>query len=200
MAREVAQRLLSEELSPSERTRVLLEGASSLLRVPRRAKAAPQTGSELSPAERRQLSQWLRRRVKAEQAAVSECMHLAQKARDELTRAIFRQIASDSLRHAEIVASLASYLDRGVLSPTTTGVTRAEILHLIAAEEKAEAGGLPPEVGHLQGTMAVLLASMGADERKHDEILSRLLALEATASPRGASRRGRRGPSRRSAP
>jgi rubrerythrin len=113
--------------------------------------------------------------VRAEQAAVSMCMRLAQRARDELTRAILRQIASDSLRHAEIVASLAPYLDRGITEAHASGITRKEIEVLIEGERRAEAGADVVTAGDLGGTMRLLIASMEADERKHTDLLQGLL-------------------------
>jgi uncharacterized protein len=196
LAREVAERLLAERRTPMERTGLLLEGARALSigpprRTTRGARRAAPEASLLSPGEARELVHWLRERVRSEQAAVAGCMQLAQRARDELTRAIFRQIASDSLRHAEIVASLASYLERGVERTSTTGVTREDIERLIDAERDAESGPQPAGVRRLGGTMGVLLQSMGADERKHDEILARLLEIEA------AGRSEADGPARR---
>jgi len=123
----------------------------------------------------RQLAKWLRLRVRAEQVAVTQCMRLAQRARDELTRTILRQIASDSLRHAEIVASLAGYIDRGVSGAFASGITRKEVEALIESERKAEAQADSELARHLQGTMAILVASMEADERKHAELLRGLL-------------------------
>jgi uncharacterized protein len=102
-------------------------------------------------------------------------MRLAQRARDELTRALLRQIASDSLRHAEIVASLAPYLDRGVSSAYVSGITRSEVEALIEGERRAEQEADSELAGHLRGTMAILVASMEADERKHAELLRDIL-------------------------
>ncbi len=117
----------------------------------------------------------LRERIGAEQAAVSACMNLAQRAGDELTRAIFRQIASDSLRHAEIVASLASYLDSGVDRTFASGVTRSDVEILIRQEHEAERKAAVEIRNHVGGVMAVLVESMEADERKHEELLQGLL-------------------------
>jgi hypothetical protein len=102
-------------------------------------------------------------------------MRLAQKARDELTRAVFRQIASDSLRHAEIVASLTTYLDRGTSNVYASGITPREVRDLIDREREAEtevADGTGPPIG---GLLALLLESMEADERKHARMLQGLL-------------------------
>jgi predicted transcriptional regulator len=157
--------------------------------------AAPAPGSarsgELPPALARKVPGWLRNRIVGEQNAVAECMRLAQRSRDELTRALFRQIASDSLRHAEIVASLAAYLDRGLASSPPTGITRSDIEHLIRREHEAEATSdvdLGPELG---GVMRILWDSMEADERKHELLLGKLLdAADAPADRPAPRRRG----------
>ncbi|EQD42876.1 hypothetical protein B1A_15745, partial [mine drainage metagenome] len=122
-----------------------------------------------------EFARFLRARITLEQTAVADCMRLAQKSRDELTRAIFRQIASDSLRHAEIVASIASYLDRGLHRTVATGITRADIDRLIAKEREAESRTAPGMAAELGGVLAILWESMESDERKHEVLLARLL-------------------------
>ena len=183
-ARRVARRTI-EELVKAQETgrktaRIILEGAAALSELSDASAAGRDTplGRQRvgMPAEQlRQLAQWLRHRVKVEQVAVTQCMRLAQRARDELTRAVLRQIASDSLRHAEIVASLAPYVDRGVTEALTSGITRREIEALIESERAAEGDAEVEASRHLRGTMAVLLASMEADERKHSTLLRSLL-------------------------
>jgi uncharacterized protein len=140
---------------------------------------SPSPPDALSVAVRRKMPGWLRNRIAGEQNAVAECMRLAQRSRDELTRALFRQIASDSLRHAEIVASLAANLDRGVASSAPSGITRSDVEDLIRREHEAEATSavdLGPELG---GVMRILWDSMEADERKHEQLLEKLLAAAA---------------------
>lgn len=182
-ARSIARRTIEELIEAQEAgrgaTRPVLEGASALSelsesvggheRLPKRPTDTTE-GPQL-----RELARWLRERVKAEQVAVTQCMRLAQRARDELTRALLRQIASDSLRHAEIVASLAPYIDRGVSGAYASGITRKEIEALIEGERRAEAQADSASAHRLQGTMAILIASMEADERKHAELLRGLL-------------------------
>ena len=182
-ARSIARRTMEELIAAQEAgrgaTRPVLEGAAALAELSESAEGrerAPKRLSESSEGPQlRELARWLRERVKAEQVAVTHCMRLAQKARDELTRALLRQIASDSLRHAEIVASLAPYIDRGVAGAYASGITRKEIEALIEGERRAEAQADSASSHRLQGTMAVLIASMEADERKHAELLRGLL-------------------------
>lgn len=160
-------------------TRMVLEAAAALSEIPEAAErrgpgGGPPPPTGVSP-ELRRLGKWLRQRVKAEQVAVTQCMRLAQRARDELTRALLRQIASDSLRHAEIVASLVPYIDRGVSGAFASGITRKEVESLIEGERQAEAQADSESARYLRGTMAILIASMEADERKHADLLRGLL-------------------------
>jgi hypothetical protein len=187
LARHSAQQLLEVGGGPH----VVLEAAITLgdpLAPGQEDRVRGSTGGT-GPEARRDVPRWLRNRIVGEQNAVAECMRLAQHSRDELTRALFRQIASDSLRHAEIVASLAAYLDRGITSSVPTGITRADVEHLIRREHEAEEtseSGLGPELG---GVMRILWDSMEADERKHELLLQRL--LEAGLLDGGGSRSAR---------
>ena len=191
LARQTAQQLRGG----SAGSRVVLEAAITLGErlgaASRRPKATDK--DRLSAELRRKVPGWLRDRIAGEQSAVVECMRLAQRSRDELTRALFRQIASDSLRHAEIVASLAAYLDRGVASSAPTGITRADVERLIGREHAAEATSeidLGPELG---GMMRILWDSMESDERKHEHLLQLMLETELAdrVAGRSAARRTR---------
>ncbi len=193
IARTAAERLAAGTVPDAERLSVVLEAAREL------ASAVPVSGSRAPPrgsakenvAESRALTRALRQRIGTEQSAVTECMRLAQKSRDELTRAVFRQIAADSLRHAEIVASIQTYLDRGIHRPLASGVTRDDLERLIARERDAEVdpwsgSGIP-----LRGVMAVLWESMESDERKHTVLLDAMLRegfADPAHEPRGRSR------------
>ncbi len=187
-ARQTAELLLAAESPGSSaspqalllaRSADLASGGLGALHGPARPKG--ETPSDRARRVRSTVHR-LRRRVVVEQAAVADCMRLAQKARDELTRAIFRQLASDSLRHAEIVASLTTYLDRGITDARVSGVHRREVERLIERERAAEEGTGASLVGQFGGVMALLVASMEADERKHEELLSGLLGRGFDAS------------------
>lgn len=175
VAHSVAQRLLDLPTGRSAPPRLLLEGAAELAERSGASGAEPPDSAPSEAVVDRNLVGALRRRVTGEQAAVTGCMQLAQKARDELTRAIFRQIASDSLRHAEIVAALAAHFDRGDVSTYASGITKRDVERLIEADKNAEKEGADLS-RWFGGTMGLLAASMEADERKHDELLRGLLA------------------------
>ena len=186
IARSTAQQLME---SPGG-TQLVLEAAIALGDLYGRSGSGPRPGPAPSARSgiRREAPRWLSKRIAGEQNAVAECMRLAQRSRDELTRALFRQIASDSLRHAEIVASLAAYLDRGVNSSIPTGITRADVEHLIQQEHEAEekdGNDLGPDLG---GVMRILWDSMEADERKHELLLQKLLAADLSDGGRPSTR------------
>ena len=198
-ALRIAHRSAQQLMAGSAGARTVLEASIALgERVPPKARTPAETTNDtLSPELRRKIPGWLRDRIAGEQNAVAECMRLAQRSRDELTRALFRQIASDSLRHAEIVASLAAYLDRGVASSAPTGITRADVEALIQKEHEAEATSeieLGPELG---GMMRILWESMESDERKHERLLE--LLLEAGLVTGAAERKPSRGRGRAAA-
>jgi predicted transcriptional regulator len=189
-ARRLARRTAQQLMAGAVGSRAVLEAAIALgerVRPPDPRATSGATSEELSPVLRRKIPGWLRDRIAGEQNAVAECMRLAQRSRDELTRALFRQIASDSLRHAEIVASLAAYLDRGVSTSAPTGITRADVEDLIRREHEAEETSeidLGPELG---GMMRILWESMESDEKKHERLLE--LLLDAGLVDRGTDRK-----------
>jgi predicted transcriptional regulator len=186
IVRRAAQRLLSSR-EGTDASEVLLETAMALSGTPRRRRR-PGTPSPAAAERRtRANSAWIRRRIAGEQAAVTECMRLAQRSRDELTRAVFRQIASDSLRHAEIVAALAAYLDRGVSRTVPSGITRRDVHRLIAREHAAEQSSEGDPGARFGGVMRILWESMESDERKHDRLLDLLLRTEFPSDPAGPS-------------
>lgn len=199
VARSVAQELIVTDHPREYSAGLILDAARAIAgAVPAERKHASPERRDVAPRPvDRAISDFLRRRIALEQGAVADCMRLAQKSRDELTRAIFRQIASDSLRHAEIVASLASYLDRGLHATVATGVTRADVERMIRKEHEAESGsvrGLDDELG---GVMSILWESMESDERKHEVLLEHLLTPGLLPGGEPAPQGHRRAPHRR---
>ncbi len=184
-AREIARRTADRLISGAGAPRVLLEAAIELEEVLGGSTARPSGDAApgLSVELQRKIPNWLRHRIAGEQNAVAECMRLAQRSRDELTRALFRQIASDSLRHAEIVASLAAYLDRGVTSSAPTGIDRTDVEALIQREHEAEASNEIDLGRELGGMLRILWESMESDELKHERLLELLLRDGLAAPP-----------------
>jgi predicted transcriptional regulator/rubrerythrin len=191
IARSSAQQLSSLAGPSAQTIEILLDTARELAEVggAHDQRVTHPSGSRVGGVSARDLSRALHHRIQIEQSAVVECMRLAQKSRDELTRAVFRQIAADSLRHAEIVASIQTYLDRGLDRSMASGVAREDIVRLITQEREAEAKGPVDPGAQFGGMMSVLWESMEADERKHEALLDRMLATGFPATKPTHARR-----------
>ena len=174
IAHRAASSLAGSRHGAKTSAKVVLEAALEVASKGESPKSPGETGPAAARIDRRAVRR-LHARVAAEQEAVAGCMQLAQKARDELTRAIFRQIASDSLRHAEIVASLAVYLEAGTNRSLASGIDRADVEGLIRQEHEAEGEGIGSSELGLGGVMKLLVQSMSDDEKKHDRLLQGLL-------------------------
>ncbi|EQD60404.1 hypothetical protein B1B_07802, partial [mine drainage metagenome] len=98
LIRQAAQELATTPEPQRPASTVILEVALKCAALEERGPGP--TERNLDRPRESMLRHRLRARIRAEQRAVADCMWLAQKSRDELTRAVFRQIASDSLRHA----------------------------------------------------------------------------------------------------
>jgi len=175
IAHRTAVALLETPKKAPPAVRLVLEAASQVAEAVGRERGGARPVGSAGRVDRSVLKR-LHQRVAAEQAEVTACMHLAQRARDELTRAIFRQIASDSLRHAEIVASLAIYLEAGTTRSLVSGIDRSEVEGLIRREHEAEGEGGDNLSTGLRGVMKLLAQSMADDESKHERLLTGLLA------------------------
>jgi|HubBroStandDraft_1064217.scaffolds.fasta_scaffold33751_2 rubrerythrin/DNA-binding transcriptional regulator YdaS (Cro superfamily) len=196
VARNAAQQLGALPGPSADSLQILLDTARGLAEVaglPGR-RTRPLGAGRPGGVTSRELSRELHHRIQIEQSAVTECMRLAQKSRDELTRSVFRQIAADSLRHAEIVASIQTYLERGLDRSMASGVAREDIVRLITREREAEAKGAIDVGAQFGGIMSVLWESMEADERKHEALLDRMLSTGFPEERRTSSIRTRRPP------
>lgn len=111
------------------------------------------------------------RRIKLEELAAKKALDIASKTNDEVVRSVLRQIASDSLRHAEIL----TLISRGPGAPQVATESRIDarlIEELEKYESEAEEKGLG-ELMRLFDDPAVLalLTSIELDERKHKTML-----------------------------
>lgn len=168
--------LLKGSLSRSE----LYDAALSLWRI-LEAEEPGGEKMELAPSrkedERSKLLQSLRERVQAEQESAEEFMRAAMSLKDDLTRMIFRMIASDCIRHADILMTLISAIERGELV-SVDQLKNIDLSRLLEKEEKAHIRSLNEVKGLLpSGLAAILVELIQDDERKHSRILKRLKIL-----------------------
>ena len=139
-----------------------------------------------SPVSRsNQVAENLIDRMQEEQLAAQRNMALAVATNDEVARTIFRQIASDSIRHAEIISFLLGLenseakrkVDRRMLKEEI-----AQIESMIRGEESATEE--PIRLRGLDQVLKLLLRSIDIDEEKHKMLLKGLLSINKSINKR----------------
>lgn len=121
----------------------------------------------------------LRNRMAAEQEAAEIFLSEAIKAKDDLVRLLLRQVASDSIRHADIVQATISAVERDLTDGELPNPAR--LRQLQQQEEKSHSHGFE-EVKKLlrSNVVKILLESIEADEAKHDIIIGKLAELASS--------------------
>ncbi len=117
-------------------------------------------------------------RLQEEQLAAQRNMALAVGTTDEVSRSIYRQIASDSIRHAEIVSfilSLPKNDEKRKINRRMLQEDIAQIEAMIRGEESATEE--PIKLRGLDPALKLLLQSMDIDEEKHKILLKGLLSI-----------------------
>ncbi len=155
-------------------TRHFLRAAEKIL------KRIPKANTQQAPYSKHTIDlKWLevlRDRLHEEQKAASDSMSFANKCEDELMKALFRQIATDSLRHADIVSILINYCQHPDLFEKQLP-SLDEVNKLIEQEEAADEASISPLKRMLGNNARLLIESIEADERKHVLLLKGLKAI-----------------------
>lgn len=132
---------------------------------------------EVEEHSKQKLLRILRERAQAEHEAAEEFMKAAVGLRSEFTKMLFRQIAGDSIKHADILMATISMLERGGEIKIDVP-KRSELIALLEKEEVAHIHSLDDVKQYLPHRLVkVLLEAVEADERKHARILRSLLEL-----------------------
>lgn len=121
--------------------------------------------------------EFLCRRVQAEQESAEEFMRAAISLGDDLARMIFRALASDCLRHAGILMTLISAIERGG-AVDISQLKNVDVESLLRKEEKAHIRSLE-EVEKLlpEGFSTLLVEFIKSDEEKHSKVLRRIINM-----------------------
>ncbi|MEM4648602.1 MAG: hypothetical protein QXK09_01305, partial [Nitrososphaerota archaeon] len=127
--------------------------------------------------ETARILEFLRRRVQAEQESAEEFMRAAISLRDDLARMIFRALASDCLRHADILMTLISAIEGGGAIDLSQ-LRRVDVETLLRKEEEAHIESLE-EVEELlpRGFSTLLVEFIKSDEEKHSKVLRMIMNL-----------------------
>jgi rubrerythrin len=118
----------------------------------------------------------LRERLQLELKAAQKCLDLANRTRDDYSKLLLRMIASDSIRHADIVSQLMSWLESGH-QPEYEPPARELLNEMLAIEDKASESTLRKSVRIPHAVAMLLLESIDMDEEKHDRVVGKMLKI-----------------------
>jgi uncharacterized protein len=128
--------------------------------------------------ERDEALKILRARLRLELTAAEKYLELSNQTADDYSKMLLRMIASDSIRHGDVVSQVISWLEAGKDSEfEMPGKTILE--SLIALEDSAQEASLSESI-HIGHPIARLLFQwIDADEKKHEKIVSKMLKLQS---------------------
>ena len=153
----------SELLETARQVMVMSSGASIV-------------SSQSEGSERDAVTELLRGRLKLELTAAEKYLELANQTSDDHTKLLLRMIASDSIRHGDVVSQIMSWLAAG--SESVGPIPDEELLRsVLSIEGSAGEASLRDTVKVDHPVVRLLLEWIDLDEDKHEKIVSRLLSL-----------------------
>lgn len=126
--------------------------------------------------KRNQSLDLLRDRLQLELTAAEKYLELANKTTDDHTKLLFRMIASDSIRHGDVVSQIITWLEAGRESEGTIP-DEALLKSMLSIEDSASEASLRESVDVDHPVARLLLQWIDIDENKHGQIVSSLLDL-----------------------
>ncbi len=142
----------------------LLDAAKQIISLKKGLRIQPKIKGELT-----ELAALLNSRRALELKTAQQCLKATDNLRDELVELLFRQIASDSLRHADIVSHILARLDK-LNEPQFTDA-ELSILRQVLKVEDASIDSRLDYLKECSPTVKALLASIDLDEDKHTKVL-----------------------------
>ncbi len=126
----------------------------------------------------------LRERLQLELAAAEQYLQLANRTTDDYTKLLLRMIASDSIRHGDVVSQVISWLESdGRREFELPG--RDLLESVLALEDSAKEVSLRDSVKVDHPVARILLESIDIDEAKHGKMVAKMLAVNAASGVRG---------------
>lgn len=132
--------------------------------------------SKVQSKEDEKALQLLRERLQLELVAAQRCLELTNRTSDEYSKLLLRMIASDSLRHADVVSQVISWMETGHqtrFQPPDLSFLKS----MLELEDKAVESSLSKKIEIEHPVAKVLLDAIDMDEEKHEKIVGELLQL-----------------------
>jgi uncharacterized protein len=118
----------------------------------------------------------LRQRLQLELKASERCLESAMKFDDQYSKLLLRMIAADSMRHADVVAQIISWIE--LAEEPSAYLPRRELLDaILRIEDKAGETSLRDSVKISHPVARLLLEWIDSDEKKHEKIIGKMARL-----------------------
>ena len=130
----------------------------------------------LGEPRRNESLELLRRRLQLELKAAEKYLELANKSSDDYTKLLLRMIASDSIKHGDVVSQIISWLEAGNESIFELP-SQALLESMLSIEDSAKEESLTRSIDVDHPVARILLEWIDTDEAKHGKMVSRVLSL-----------------------
>jgi predicted transcriptional regulator len=120
----------------------------------------------------------LRERLQLELKAAEKYLELSNRTADEHTKLLLRLIASDSIRHADIVSQVISWLEIGGSHQSRFESLNQDLLReMLSLEDSASEVNLRNSIKSSHPVATLLLEWIDTDEEKHEKIVRKMARL-----------------------
>jgi len=121
----------------------------------------------------------LRDRINLEMDASKRCLKMVNLTKDDFLKLILRSIASDSIRHAEILSLILSKIE-GKVEISFEKLSKEFLKEMLNIEEESKEEMLKDIIENDHPLTKVLLLSIDIDEEKHAKIIKEMLKIYET--------------------
>ncbi len=120
----------------------------------------------------------LTERLQLELTAAEKYLELANRTSDEHTKLLLRLIASDSIKHGDIVSQVISWLQLGGAKREFRTPEREVLEQMISLEDSAKEVNLRKSVKMNHPVARLLLEWIDTDEEKHEMVVKKILEMK----------------------
>jgi len=124
-----------------------------------------------------QIKNILNERINLEIEAAQKCLNMARLVRDEFLKILLRMIASDSIRHADILSMILAKLE-GKIEIEYEKLSEKFIMDMLKNEIEAKEISLKELIDLDYPIISLLLESIDLDEEKHMKIIQQLKGIK----------------------
>lgn len=150
----------------------LIEAAEQMLIVGRGSGVLEET----SRGRDSKVVEILRQRLQLEMKASERCLESAMRFDDQYAKLLLRMIAGDSMRHADVVSQILSWIE--ISQEPVTNLPKKEFLDaILQIEDKAAEVSLKDTVKISHPVARLLLEWIDNDEKKHERIIGKMANL-----------------------